>query len=187
MIYYCLFHPWPCVKGGLGVYLELYQVSHTLHHLLLQGPWTAFIVHREMVEREEEAIEDVLVKLFDERLLAKHWNTAVNAAHSFNKVVIINTADKVSHEALPHSGLHAGEDELEEVHNTAAELVGAWILENHIRTYSFQINCFPVLEDQVLFDTVSVGQHSKCIDLPVYHIHFFRSWTHEQPRIFAKI
>ena len=67
------------------------------------------------LNREEEAIHDVLIKLCDERLLAEDWNVVVNASDSFYKAVIIDTADKIRHKAASNLGINAGKDELKEV------------------------------------------------------------------------
>ena len=99
------------------------------------------------MEGEEEAIHDILVKLFDKRFLAEHWNSVVDAAHSFNKVVIVDTAHKVGHEALSNPRLDTGEDELEEIQDTGAVLETILILKDHIGTELFRFHCFSVPED----------------------------------------
>ena len=67
------------------------------------------------LNRKEEAIHDVLIKLCDERLLAEDRNVVVNTSDSFYKAVIIDTADKIRHKAVSNLRINAGKDELKEV------------------------------------------------------------------------
>ena len=68
-----------------------------------------------------KAIHDVLVKLSDEAPLTKHDNIAINVLYSFGKAVIVDTADKVSQEALSNTDIKHSEDNLEKINNTGAE------------------------------------------------------------------
>ena len=58
----------------------------------------------------------------------------VNIDDGLDEVIIINTADEVCQEVSPHFWINAGEDELEKVQNTGADVTPAEILKHQIWT-----------------------------------------------------
>ena len=73
------------------------------------------------VEREKEAVHDILIKLFDEVFPGEDLDITVDLGNTLSKAVIVNTADKVSQEALSHTDIKNSEDDLEKIKNTGAK------------------------------------------------------------------
>ena len=85
-----------------------------------------------MLDREQEAQQDLLVNFLDERFLAEQPRLVVEAPDSLGEVLVVNTADKVGHEAVPDVHVDTGEEELEEVENTGAVVTSREILEDNV-------------------------------------------------------
>ena len=57
----------------------------------------------------------------------------VDTYDSFDKVVIVNTADKVGKKVPPDLWVNAGEDKLKKIKDTGSNVTPAQVLENEIR------------------------------------------------------
>ena len=97
------------------------------------------------VQTEEKSIHDVLVKFSDERFHVEDRNILIDAGDCFDKVVMVNTTDQVSHEVGSNLNIDTGEDKLEKVDNTGSKATPAEVLEDNIRTETSALKfCFVV-------------------------------------------
>ena len=90
-------------------------------------------------KRQEEAIHDVQIKLFDEVFLAKHADIVVDAGNTFSKAVIVDTADKICHEVLSNIMINGNEDQLQKIKYTGAIEALAKITEYKFCTGQFTV------------------------------------------------
>ena len=70
------------------------------------------------IQTEDKSIHNVVVKFFDERFHGEDRDILVDAGDCLDKVVMVNTADQVSHEVVPDININTGEDKLEKIDNT---------------------------------------------------------------------
>ena len=70
---------------------------------------------------ENEAAENLVIKLPDEVALGEHLETVVDTRQGLDKAVVVDAAHKVGHEPVPDFNVDAGEEKLIQVHHTRSE------------------------------------------------------------------
>ena len=113
------------------------------------------------MEREKEAIHDILIKLFNELFLCEDVNVTVDLANTICKAVIVDTADKVSQEALSHTDIKHSEDNLKEIKNTGAKETVTEIGEKQLFAGQSVRKIKFILEKNILHGKVSMTQNTK--------------------------
>ena len=110
-------------------------------------------------------MHNVTVKFFYEHLLGKGRNIAVNEGHSFDKVVVIDAAHEVRHEAVSYLMLDTREDELKEIVDARTKVEIGNILKNNIRANLFVIHRTFVFEMHLFDSEKPMGYNSKTVEI----------------------
>ena len=117
------------------------------------------------VEREKEAVHDILIKLFDEVFPGEDLDITVDLGNTLSKAVIVNTADKVSQEALSHTDIKNSEDDLEKIKNTGAKEAVTEVGKNQlIAGQSVRMIKF-IFEKNILQGKIAMAQDTKLLQI----------------------
>ena len=91
----------------------------------------------------------------------EHPKLVVDAADCFGKVVIIDTADEISHEVMPDRRINAGENKLKKIEDTGAIVIVPDILEDDITAGKNRVLVALVFEQNILSAELPMAENTK--------------------------
>ena len=114
---------WHLFYCDLSIQLELDNIFNSGNQGALHAPPGTFRSPEglETLHRDEEAPDHHDRHLSDELLLGEHREPWAETGHRLSEIVVVHAADEVCDKALPHVLVHAGEEELKQVHHTRPE------------------------------------------------------------------
>ena len=116
----------------------------------------------------------------------KYGKFLVDADDGFDEVVVVDATDKVGQEVLSDVIVHTGEQELEQIQHTRAEVRPAKVLEDQVSAEISGLQLCLVAVLEVLSEEVPVTQHSEVLQILTPHTHSVSHGSHEDVGMFVQ-